>query len=58
MAVALLEHAEWMAAADGHAREADAGLAEARAVFERLLAAPWLERAARVLATSGDAVAS
>jgi hypothetical protein len=59
MAVALLEHAEWMAAAaDGHAREADAGLAEARAVFERLRATPWLERAARVLATSGDAVAS
>ena len=33
------------------AREADAA-AEARAVFERLRAAPWLERAARVRATS------
>ena len=47
MAVVLLEHAEWLAEA-GSGDDAEAILAEARAVFERLGAVPWLERAARV----------
>jgi tetratricopeptide (TPR) repeat protein len=47
LAVTLLEHGEWLA---GRSREDDAGpmLAEARAIFERLEAAPWLERLERI----------
>jgi class 3 adenylate cyclase/tetratricopeptide (TPR) repeat protein len=43
LAVAELEHGEWLTA---HDRAAEAGqlLAEAREIFERLGAAPWLER--------------
>jgi class 3 adenylate cyclase/tetratricopeptide (TPR) repeat protein len=43
LAVALLEHAEVLVAADG--AEAEPLAAEAREIFERLKAAPWLERA-------------
>jgi class 3 adenylate cyclase/tetratricopeptide (TPR) repeat protein len=47
VAVAQLEHAEWLVA---RGRPADAVdlLTEARATFERLKAGPWLERLARV----------
>jgi class 3 adenylate cyclase/tetratricopeptide (TPR) repeat protein len=53
MAVVMLEHAEWLAE---QGRSGDAGvlIAEACEVFERLGAAPWLERAA-ALATPGQA---
>ena len=37
------EHAEWLVS-EGRAEEAAALLAEARPVFERLKAQPWLER--------------
>jgi len=43
LAVTLLEHAEWLAAAGRHA-EAGPHLEEARAIFERLQARPWLDR--------------
>jgi class 3 adenylate cyclase/tetratricopeptide (TPR) repeat protein len=47
LAVALLEHAEWLAA-QGRWDEAEPHLAEARETFERLEATPWLERAGRL----------
>jgi len=43
LAVVRLEHAEWLAAS-GRAAEAEPLLDEARTVFERLRATPWLER--------------
>ena len=43
LAVVRLEHAEWLAAEDGLS-EAEPLLEEARATFERLRAAPWIER--------------
>jgi hypothetical protein len=43
LAVVRLEHAEWLTA-QGGADEADQLLAEAREIFERLEATPWLER--------------
>jgi hypothetical protein len=47
MAVTLLEHGEWLA---GHDRveQAEAQLFEARQIFERLKARPWLDRLERV----------
>jgi hypothetical protein len=45
VAVTQLEHGEWLAAA-GRAGETEPLLAEAREIFERLEAAPWLERLA------------
>ncbi len=57
MAVTTLEHAE-MLVASGDAAAAEPMLAEARAVFERLQAASWLERADRVAASAGDRIAS
>jgi tetratricopeptide (TPR) repeat protein len=56
MAVVLLEHAEWLAAA-GATDDAEPLLAEARAVFEGLRAAPWAARAERILARAGDRIA-
>jgi tetratricopeptide (TPR) repeat protein len=47
LAVTLLEHAEWLIKT-GQDAEAEPLLAEARATFERLKAAPWLERLQRV----------
>src|SRR5262249_1903790 len=44
LAVTQLEHAEWLAA-EGRSGEAEPLLLEARETFERLGAAPWLERA-------------
>ena len=43
----LLEHAEWHMAQD-RGEEAEPLAAEAREIFARLGAAPWLERAAGV----------
>ena len=51
LAVALLEHGEWLVA-QGRAEEAESLLAEAREIFERLEARPWLERLERALAPS------
>jgi class 3 adenylate cyclase/tetratricopeptide (TPR) repeat protein len=51
LAVSLLELAEWLVAR-GQEGEAGPPLAEAREIFERLRAAPWLDRAAAV--GSGD----
>jgi hypothetical protein len=47
LAVSLLEHGEWLVAA-GRGLEADSLLGEARKIFERLKARPWLERLERV----------
>jgi predicted ATPase len=47
LAVVLLEHAEWFHAT-GRGTEAEPLLDEARAIFERLRAVPWLERVDRV----------
>jgi class 3 adenylate cyclase/tetratricopeptide (TPR) repeat protein len=47
MAVALLEYGEWLTGQD-RAEEATAALTEAREIFERLEARPWLERLERV----------
>jgi hypothetical protein len=43
LAVTLLEHAEWLAMS-GQAGEAEPLFAEARPIFQRLRAQPWLER--------------
>jgi hypothetical protein len=56
MAVVLLEHAEWLAAA-GAAADPAPLLAEARAVFGGLRAAPWLARADAIGAEAGDRIA-
>jgi len=42
-----LEHAEWLRD-QGRADEAEPLLTEAREIFERLEAGPWLERASGV----------
>ncbi len=47
LAVVRLEHGEWLAA-NGRSSEAEPLLGEARAIFERLRATPWLERVDRV----------
>ena len=47
LAVVRLEHAEWLAA-EGRPGEAEPLLEEARTIFERLRAAPWVERARAV----------
>ncbi len=44
LGVTQLEHAEWLAG-QGRAEESGPLLAEAREIFERLGATPWLERA-------------
>jgi class 3 adenylate cyclase/tetratricopeptide (TPR) repeat protein len=44
MAVTELEHGEWLVG-QGRAAEAETLLAEAREIFERLEATPWLDRA-------------
>ena len=50
LAVTLLEHAEWLLAHD-RADEAAPLLAEAREIFERLAATPWLVRIATLVST-------
>jgi class 3 adenylate cyclase/tetratricopeptide (TPR) repeat protein len=47
MAVTLLEHGEWLTRQD-RADEATTSLTEAREIFDRLEARPWLERLERV----------
>ena len=47
LAVVRLEHAEWLAG-EGRLDDAEPLLEEARAIFERLRAAPWVERARAV----------
>jgi hypothetical protein len=47
LAVVRLEHGEWLAL-NGHGAEAEPLLDEARTIFERLRAMPWLERLSRV----------
>jgi tetratricopeptide (TPR) repeat protein len=47
LAVSLLEHGEWLVA-EGRGLEAEPLLDEAREIFERLKARPWLERLERV----------
>jgi predicted ATPase len=46
LAVARLEHAEWLVA-DGSPAESSSMLAEAKQVFERVGARPWLDRVGR-----------
>jgi hypothetical protein len=46
LAVTQLEYAEWLAR-QGRAEAAEPLLTEAREIFERLGARPWLERAAQ-----------
>jgi hypothetical protein len=53
----MLEHAELLVGT-GDAAAAEPIVAEARSVFERLRAAPWVDRAGRVAAGAGDRVAS
>ena len=47
LAVTMLEHAEWLKG-QGRVEDASASLTEAREIFERLEARPWLERLQRV----------
>jgi hypothetical protein len=49
LGVVLLEHAELLAA-EGRQDDAEPLLSEARTIFERLRATPWLERLDRVVA--------
>ncbi len=55
LAITLLEHAEWLGSAD-RADEGGPFLAEAREIFERLEAAPWLERLAAAQGRVGTLV--
>jgi tetratricopeptide (TPR) repeat protein len=56
MAVALLDHAEWMAA--GGRGDPAGVLADAREAFERLAARPWLDRVERVAVTQQAAASA
>ncbi len=56
LAVTQLEHGEWLVA-QGRAEEAQPLLAEAREIFERLQATPWLERAAKTTLTEREPAA-
>ena len=56
LAVACLDHAEWLCAS-GRPDEARPLFAEAREIFERLQAAPWLERVDRLVAEAGELAA-
>jgi hypothetical protein len=54
LARGLLEHGEWLESRD-RAVDASLLLAEASEIFDRLRAAPWLDRAARLSGTPGVA---
>ena len=54
LAVTELEHGEWLAG-QGRPDEADPLLSEAREIFERLGATPWLERAAQASRAGSEA---
>jgi class 3 adenylate cyclase/tetratricopeptide (TPR) repeat protein len=51
LALTLLEHGEWLVA-QGRGEEAMSLLDEAREIFERLRARPWLERLDKVMSSS------
>jgi hypothetical protein len=51
LAVTLLEHGEWLTAV-GRADEAQSTLDEARTLFQKLKARPWLERLERLAVDS------
>ena len=55
LAVVQLEHVEWLAS-EGRADDGAAPAAEAREIFERLQAKPWLERLDRMLKRVPEAV--
>jgi tetratricopeptide (TPR) repeat protein len=57
LAMTLLEHAEWLTR-EGRTTDAAPVLAEAREIFERLGARPWMERAERLAAAPEYAAAS
>jgi tetratricopeptide (TPR) repeat protein len=57
LAVALLEHAEWLSA-QGREAEAATPLSEAVDIFERLRARPWLDRAAALTQASPISVSA
>jgi predicted ATPase/class 3 adenylate cyclase len=57
LAVVQLEHAEWLTA-EGRVEEAAAPAAEAREIFERLRATPWIERLERISTRIGVEVAA
>jgi class 3 adenylate cyclase/tetratricopeptide (TPR) repeat protein len=50
-----LEHAEWLAG-QGRREEAEPLLAEAREIFERLAATPWIERCERLAPARAESV--
>ena len=54
MAVTLVEHGEWLVGA-GRAYDAKPLVDEAGEIFERLEAAPWLERVDRVVGATAEA---
>ena len=53
LAVTELEHGEWLAA-HGRSSDGEPMVAEAREIFERLEAEPWLERASRAGAQAAE----
>lgn len=57
LAVVQLEHAEWLSAA-GRSDDAEPLLAAAREMFAQLRAAPWLERAGRLVVEAAPANAA
>jgi hypothetical protein len=57
LAMTLLEHAEWLTR-EGRTTDAAPVLAEAREIFERMGARPWMERAERLAAAPEYAAAS
>ncbi len=56
MAVTLLEHGEWLVD-HNRSEQAEPLLAEARQIFERLKARPWLDRIARIAPVTYEPVA-
>lgn len=56
LAVALLEQGEWLAG-EGRGSEAEPLLGEARGIFERLRARPWLERVVQAAGQPAEALA-
>jgi hypothetical protein len=54
LAVTELEHAEWLAG-QGRASDAEVLVAEAREIFGRLGAVPWLERASALAGVEATA---
>jgi len=57
LAVTLLELSEWLVA-QGQREQSEPLLAEAREIFERLEAKPWLERVAAAQAGARDEVSA